>query len=379
VVPETAFFRARAEHQRQSSIAAALSLLAALGVALVFARHVVRVRQDAATARDLARQAAERARELGSYRLVERLGAGGMGEVWRAEHRLLARQAAIKLIGEEALASTRLRPAELRERFRREAQTLATLRSRHTIEIFDYGETEDGTFFFVMELLDGLDLDTIVNRHGPLPAGRVIDLLLQACSSLHEAHAAGLVHRDVKPANIFVCRAADEVDVVKVLDFGLVQAGMEAAEPSLVDSLAGDRADPRLTRLGQRIGSPGFMSPEQIRGEPTDRRADLYSLGCVAVWLLTGRMPFEAETALAMMAKHLYEPLPELAPLVHGYFPPALDRVLRQCLEKTREARPPTAAALAEALRAIALPREHGWTPDHAGGWWRERMSVSPS
>jgi hypothetical protein len=375
IVPEAAFFAARTKHERESMVVAGLSLVAALGLAVVFSRHLVRARQAAAAARDIAREASDRARELGSYRLVERLGEGGMGEVWRAEHRLLVRQAAIKLIRPETLASTRYSPAELRERFRREAQTLATLRSRHTIELFDYGVAADGTFFFVMELLDGMDLDTLVTRHGPQPAARVIHLLLQACSSLAEAHQAGLVHRDVKPANLFVCRAADEVDVVKVLDFGLVQAATLSSDPS--DPVP-DGDDPRLTGAGRHMGTPGFMAPEQVRAQRIDGRADLYSLGCVAIWLLTGRMPFEASTALGMMGAHLYSAPPDLAALVPGYLPDGLDAALRRCLAKDPLERPADAAALAASLRAIDVPAEQRWTAERARAWWAERV-VTPA
>jgi tRNA A-37 threonylcarbamoyl transferase component Bud32 len=285
IVPEHVFFRARIEHERQSLWVAAFSLLLALGVAVVFARHVVRVRRQAASA-------SARATELGSYQLVELLGKGGMGEVWRAEHRLLARQAAIKLIRTEKLGTSRQAASNVRRRFRREAQTLARLQSRHTINLFDYGVTGDGTFFFVMELLDGMDLDTLVQRDGPQPAGRVIHIMLQALSSLSEAHDAGLVHRDVKPANLFVCRAADEVDIVKVLDFGIVQSASEGnAEPRRPNTLA-ELAQSRLTEGDQLLGTPTFMSPEQILEQPTDGRADLYGLGCVAFWLLSGKVPF---------------------------------------------------------------------------------------
>jgi tRNA A-37 threonylcarbamoyl transferase component Bud32 len=375
IVPRSAFFSARTVHERQSSIAAALSLLIALGVAVVFSRHVVRVRRDAAVARDLAREATDRMRELGSYRLIERIGQGAMGEVWRAEHRLLARQAAIKLIREEMLASGGRKPAELIERFRREAQTLATLRSRHTTLLFDYGVTEDGTFYFVMELLDGMDLETLVHRHGPQPPDRVIRLLIQVCSSLAEAHAAGLVHRDIKPANVFVCRAADEVDVVKVLDFGIVQGGGEQKEAPLAASASVGPGDGRLTHAGQHVGSPAVMAPEQIRGQDIDGRADLYSLGCVAVWLLSGRMPFLGETAFDMMGAHLYTAVPALASLVSGDLPAELDRILRQCLEKGRDDRPRDAGALAEALRAIVVPPGDAWTAQRAAAWWAERVA----
>jgi len=166
-----------------------------------------------------------RARELGSYRLVERLGQGGMGEVWRAKHRLLARPAAIKLIRPSLTAEG---PPGLSEdaqrRFEREAQVIARLRSPHSVELFDFGIAEDGSFYYVMELLDGLDADAIVRRTGPLPAERVIHLLRQVCHSLSEAESCGLVHRDIKPANIFLCRYGEEYDFVKVLDFGIVKA-----------------------------------------------------------------------------------------------------------------------------------------------------------
>jgi serine/threonine protein kinase len=373
IVPEPVFFRTRIVHERHSLIAAAIALVAALGVAVVFARHVVRVQRAATRARDIARKADERAQELGSYRLVERLGQGGMGEVWRAEHRLLVRQAAIKLIRKEVVSTTRGSPVELRERFRREAQTLATLRSRHTIEIFDYGVTEDGTFFFVMELLLGMDLDTLVARDGPQPVGRVIHLLLQACSSLAEAHDAGLVHRDVKPANIFVCRAADEVDVVKVLDFGLVQAVKGSIPPPPADRTPSDLPELRITRDGEPLGTPAFMAPEQALGHDIDGRADIYALACVGLWLLTGRIPFEGHGAMAIMIAHIHSPVPDLTPLVRGYYPPELDRLLRQCLAKSRDDRPEDVRTLAAGLRAVTLPPEEQWTPERARAWWLER------
>src|SRR6188768_1709241 len=224
IMPEALILSALHQHQQKSTVAAALATLIATGMAWLFARHILRTRREAAVARAEAREAVARAQELGSYRLVEMLGKGGMGEVWRAEHRLLVRQAAIKLIsmGEDA----GLDVAEVQERFRREAQSLATLCSRNTIELFDYGVTAEGTCFYVMELLDGMDLESLVDKHGPQPAARVIHFLIQACNSLAEAHDAGLVHRDIKPANLYVCRVADEVDVIKVLDFGLVRAAV---------------------------------------------------------------------------------------------------------------------------------------------------------
>src|SRR5262249_41770569 len=242
----------------------------------------------------------------------------------------------IKLIRREAMHDPHS-VDEVHERFRREAQTLASMRSRHTIAIYDYGVTELGVFYYVMELLDGLDLESLVLRHGPQPAARVIPLLIQACASLAEAHDAGLLHRDIKPPNLFVCRAADEIDIMKLLDFGIVQTVTEptqsrspssaAAPPdgSQIRSpdgwlLANERTSlpvfsptdtPRLTQIGAMLGTPGFMAPEQILGTQLDGRADLYSLGCVAWWLLTGREVFSREAGEAkVLHKHMYEPLP---------------------------------------------------------------------
>jgi len=207
-----------------------------------------------------------RAREMGSYRLVEKLGVGGVGEVWRAEHRMLARAAAIKLIRPAALgASEGSHARELLKRFEREAQATAALRSQHTIEVYDFGLAADGAFYYVMELLEGYSLQALVDRFGPLPPERVVGFLRQACHSLDEAHAAGLVHRDVKPANMFACLRGLDVDILKVLDFGLVK-------------MQGPRApgEESLTAQGTFTGTPGFMPPEVALGEePIDGRADI--------------------------------------------------------------------------------------------------------
>lgn len=244
--------------ERSSLVASTAALAVAVGLAIVLAWNLVRMRRQVAQSRALARTAEARARELGSYRLLARLGAGGMGEVWRAEHRLLARTAAIKLIRPDALRDPRS-AAEVHERFRREAQTLASMRSRHTIAIFDYGITEAGALYYVMELLDGLDLELLVTRYGPQPAARVIQLLIQACASLAEAHDAGLLHRDIKPPNLFISRAADEVDILKVLDFGIVQT-------------AGDPATTAPAALGgPPLGPPGV--PPSARDLDTVRLA----------------------------------------------------------------------------------------------------------
>ena len=380
LMPEAEVLAALHRHQMRSLLAAALATLFATGVAWLFARHILRTRHEIAAARAQAEHAVAAARELGSYRLVERLGKGGMGEVWRAEHQLLVREAAIKLISLEG--DSGLDRKEVEQRFRREAQSLATLRSRNTIELFDYGVTAGGTLFYVMELLDGMDLETLVSDFGPLPAARVIHFLIQACNSLAEAHDRGLVHRDIKPANLYVCRVADEVDVVKVLDFGLVRAAVrDAAEPLSVRSSGTVRTanapidDARLTQMGQAMGTPAYMAPEQALGHESDGRADLYALGCIGFWLLTGHLLFERNGSLPTMMAHITEPPPELAPLVSGYLPPELATQIKFCLAKQPQDRPRDARALARALKAIVTPAGEQWTEARAQAWWREHLS----
>ncbi|HEY6175637.1 MAG TPA: serine/threonine-protein kinase, partial [Kofleriaceae bacterium] len=310
---------------------------------------------------------------------VARLGAGGMGEVWRAEHRLLARTAAIKLIRPEAMHD----PGsvdEIHERFRREAQTLASMRSRHTIAIYDYGVTELGVFYYVMELLDGLDLESLVLRYGAQPAPRVIQLLIQACASLAEAHDAGLLHRDIKPPNLFICRAADEVDIVKLLDFGIVHSANDTALAPARSAPRAIDATPKLTQIGALLGTPGFMAPEQILGLPLDGRADLYALGCCAWWLLTGRELFDREGPDAgILRKHMYEAVPSLADSMTGWCPPALEAVIGACLAKDAADRPADARALAGLLRAIDIPADADWSTEHAAAWWRAYQPAIPS
>ncbi|MEO8701831.1 MAG: serine/threonine protein kinase, partial [Kofleriaceae bacterium] len=353
------------------------ALAAAVGLALVFAWNLVRMRRQVAASREEARSAEARARELGSYRLVAKLGAGGMGEVWRAEHRMLARTAAIKLIRPEAMQDPDAAP-EVRERFRREAQTLASMQSRHTIAIFDYGVTEAGTFYYVMELLDGVDLESLVVRFGAQPAARVIQLMVQACASLAEAHDAGLLHRDIKPPNLFISRCADEVDIVKLLDFGIVQSLTEPTELDKARDTIKLDASPvpdteKLTQLGAMLGTPGFMAPEQILGMQLDGRADLYALGCCAWWLLVGNEVFPRAGADAkILHKHIYDTVPSLRAAVRGWCPPQLEEVIVACLAKEPADRPANARDLAARLKAIPIPDDHAWTEARAAAWWKE-------
>src|SRR5690242_18876009 len=248
-----------------------------MGVAVVISGVVTRLGQQVT-----------KAREMGSYRLGMRIGSGGMGEVYLAHHRMLARPAAIKLIRPEALAGDDAGTAGLATtRFRREAEAAAHLKSPHTVQLYDFGITDEGRLYLVMELLDGIALDHLVAAEGPLPAPRVVRMLRQICESLEEAHDAGLVHRDIKPANVHIGRVGRQTDFVKVLDFGLVKS-----------FAGGDQADSLASVAGLAVGTPAYMAPEMVHGDTVDGRADLYSLGCVAHYLLTGRLVFEGANAM---------------------------------------------------------------------------------
>lgn len=304
----------------------------------------------------------QRAHELGSYRLESRLGQGGMGEVWRATHHTLARPAAIKIIRPDALDSEPERARLAAVRFEREAQAIASLQSRHTVQLYDFGVTQNGTLYYVMELLDGMDLEAIVHRDGPMPPSRVVHIMLQVCASLAEAHRRGVIHRDVKPANIYLCREAFDCDVVKILDFGLAKRIVPAAAP----------ASGHETRSDVITGTPAYLAPEAISGvRPLDGRSDLYALGCVAHWLLAGALVFKAESAMGMLAAHL-ERVPD-PPGASSPFdvPPLLDLLVIQCLAKSPDDRPSSAEELAARLRAV--PLETPWTSEDAARWWNAR------
>jgi len=359
---------------RVAIAASAAAVLIAIGVAVMFAWNLLRMRRAVGAARAEAKSARERADELGSYRLVEKLGAGGMGEVWRAEHQLLARHAAIKLVRHDALDNP-AHAALVHERFRREAQTLATLRSRHTIELYDYGVTADGSFFFVMELLEGVDLSQLVREYGPQPAARVIRLMCQACQSLAEAHDAGMLHRDIKPANLFICRAADEVDIIKLLDFGIAHSLAEPALPPLALPPVTGGTGESLTVDGVVVGTPGYIPPEQATGAQLDARGDLYALGCVAWWLLAGAEVYPGISGDDLVRTHVIEPVPDLHAVVRGWLPAELAALVARCLAKRPADRPHDARALADALAAIPIPEEHAWTTAKATAWWQALRS----
>ncbi|MEO8450503.1 MAG: serine/threonine-protein kinase [Gemmatimonadota bacterium] len=308
----------------------------------------------ASIVRNLGR-AVHQARELGNYRLEERVGGGGMGEVYRASHRLLARPAAVKLISPTQLGARDQNGQQLlSERFRREASAAASLRSPHTIELYDFGVAADGTLYFAMELLDGIDLQKLVDEHGPIPPARAVHLLRQACLSLGEAHRRGLVHRDIKPSNLMICRMGTEVDYLKILDFGLVKKQAPT--------------DAQLTAPDMTAGTPAYMPPEAIDGVALlDHRADIYALGCVAYWLLTGRPVFQGSSALSILVKHGRE---QPTPLSNTVEPvgPDLERLVMRCLEKDPNDRPQDALTLEKELAACTVTA--AWTPDEAVAWW---------
>jgi tRNA A-37 threonylcarbamoyl transferase component Bud32 len=348
-----------AAHQRNALIVSAVALLVAILVAVFFARFIVRTHLLVERAEHRAREADARARKLGSYRMTRKLDEGGMGEVWIAEHAMLARPAAIKLIRPKFLQdrSAADRQAAV-ERFRREARTIAGLRSRHTIGIYDFGVADDGALFYVMELLDGIDLYGLVKEHGPVPPSRVVDILLQAASSLHEAHERGVIHRDIKPPNIFLCREADEVDIVKVLDFGMAR-----------DTAGGDAS---MTTADAITGTPAFMPPEQARNaHQLDGRADIYALGCVAYWLLAGRHVFERDTVMAVLVAHTSAKPEPFATAVKNPVPEALEAVVMRCLAKDPGDRPADMAALARELEEVraGLP-DDGWNAEARRAFW---------
>ncbi len=289
------------------------------------------------------------ARRLGNYRVKRRLATGGMGEVYLAEHRLLNRPYAIKLIRPELAAD----PTN-RTRFEREIRAMAQLTHWNTIEILDYGHAPDGTFYYVMEYVEGPNLGELVARHGPVPPGRAVYILRQACAALAEAHAAGLVHRDIKPGNLMLTRQSGLADAVKVLDFGLVQ------------HLGPPDPDDKLTRTGMVVGTPGYIAPEQAAAE-ADARSDIYSLGAVAYFLLTGQAPFGARPAQPIPAAPSLEPAPPR--MLRPEVPADLEAVVLRCLRRVPGERFADVRLVDQALAACACATS--WGPDEAAAWWQ--------
>lgn len=292
------------------------------------------------------------ARQLGQYTLEEKLGSGGMGEVYRASHAMMRRPTAIKL-----LPPDRAEPAAL-ARFEREVQLTSQLSHPNTITLFDYGRTPDGVFYYAMELLDGATVDDIVEADGPQPSERVIHVLRMVAGSLSEAHELGLVHRDVKPANIMLCDRGGEPDIAKVLDFGLVKP-------------TGSQADLALTQAGSITGTPLYMSPESLSSPDTmDARSDLYSVGAVGYFMLTGRQLFEGKSLIEICGHHLHTPPVPPSQRIGKPIDADLERLVLQCLEKNPARRPQSAAELRAALDRCA--NAFAWTPERARAWWRD-------
>jgi len=299
-----------------------------------------------------------KAKQLGQYRLGKRLGAGGMGEVFLAEHQLMKRPCAIKLIRTDKSTD----PQTL-ARFEREVRATARLSHWNNIDIFDYGQTDEGVFYYVMEFLPGMSLSELVERHGPLPSGRVIYLIRQVCDALGEAHGIGLIHRDIKPANIFAAERGGFFDVAKLLDFGLVKPVIDAQSS-------------QLTQDGTITGSPLFMSPEQATGEhPADARSDIYSLGAVMFFLLTGKPPFDYGRPVKILLAHASE-IPAAPSTLIADVSHELDQIVLRCLAKTAEDRYQTTRELAEALDRCA--DAGAWTAELARVWWQTRRESAP-
>lgn len=302
------------------------------------------------------RREAFKARQFGQYRLLEKLGAGGMGEVYKAEHVLLKRPCALKLIRADG-------PVDAAAVTRFEKEVIATARLTHwnTIEIFDYGRTDDGTFYYVMELLPGMSLEDLVRQSGPLPAARVVCLLKQICGALGEAHTMGLIHRDIKPANIFVCQRGGVFDVAKLLDFGLVKEQNESTDPS--------------SGAVGFSGTPLYMAPEQaVTYNAVDGRADLYALGGVAYYLLTGQTPFAGKSVVQLLAAHRNTEVVPPSQINPGV-PRELEQIILKCLAKNPADRYRDAQALLRALEQC--PGLMPWGPDEAALWWNSRSPQS--
>jgi len=298
------------------------------------------------------RREVRHAQELGQYTLLQKLGEGGMGQVFRARHAMLRRPTAVKLLhssSQEELA-----------RFEREVQLTAQLTHPNTVTVFDYGRTPDGIFYYAMELLDGADLQKVVDHHGPMPAGRVIHVLAQVAAALSEAHAVGLIHRDIKPANIILCVRGTEYDVAKVVDFGLVKS----VTPSLEDA--------SVSSPGLAVGTPLYMAPETLRApQAADIRTDLYSLGAVGHFLLTGRPVFEGRSPVAVLSDHLHKQPERPSVRLGAPVPHDLEELILECLAKTPSERPRDASIVRQ--RLLACAGAEPWTEHDARAWWSSR------
>jgi serine/threonine-protein kinase len=301
------------------------------------------------------RERVREAMKLGQYTLDEKIGEGGMGVVYRASHALLRRPTAIKLLPPEKAGEHNL------VRFEREVQLTSMLTHPNTVSIYDFGRTPEGTFYYAMEYLDGLDLQTLVDGDGPQPPGRVAQLLSQVCGALAEAHGVGLIHRDVKPANIILCERGGTPDVVKVLDFGLVK------QLGLAESVATS-----ASAVNHIIGTPLYLSPEAITNpQGVDGRSDLYALGAVGYMLLTGAPPFGGASVVEVCGHHLHTTPTPPSERVPTPLPEDLERLILKCLAKSSDERPADAATLRREL--LACSAAQSFTTEHAATWWQTR------
>jgi serine/threonine protein kinase len=318
-------------------------LLAASAVAIfVFTVKMARLRTEA-------QKATIAARQLGQYRLEEIIGEGGMGVVYRGHHAMLRRPTAIKMLTVEKVNESSI------ARFEQEVQITCKLNHPNTVAIYDYGRTPEGVFYYAMELLDGINLQSLVEKYGPQPEGRVIAILRQVCGSLFEAHSLGLVHRDIKPANIMLNRRGGEPDVAKVLDFGLVKA-------------INDDRNARRSENGAS-GTPLYMSPEAIQTpDSVDARSDLYAVGAVGYFLLTGQPVFTATSLIELCQQHLTAVPQSLSQRLGQPISPELEAALLACLDKNRARRPQTARELSQLLSRV--PTAGSWSLDEAEAWW---------
>jgi hypothetical protein len=344
----------RGETSGQSAIGAAAGatcwIASAIVLATVASQTIFRLRREV-----------QQARVLGQYTLEAKIGEGGMGEVWRASHALLRRPTAVKLLPPNRTGETAIR------RFEREVQLTARLRHPSTVAIYDYGRTRDGVFYYAMELLEGIDLERLVGEHGAQPPGRVVHIVSQVCGALAEAHDLGLVHRDVKPANVIVTPKHGEPELAKVVDFGLVKDLQDV-----------QRASPALTATNAITGTPLYMAPEAIQNpESIDAASDLYALGAVAWFLLVGRPVFEGSTIIDVCSKHLHEAPARPSEALGRSLPADLEEIVMNCLEKKPGRRPGNARQLRARLRACSVASD--WTEKLAAEWWREHeRSGSP-
>mgnify|MGYP001976170975 CR=1 FL=1 len=318
-----------------------------LGMAAVFAVGIIIYSRMTVSMQENFKYALSEARELGQYALIEKIGEGGMGIVYKATHKMMHRDTALKLLKNEACSDRDLKL------FENEVRQTCKLNHPNTIRVYDYGKTDDGTFYYVMEYLEGMELDDIIKNIGAMPPSRVIHFLKQICASLNEAHKAGLVHRDIKAQNIFITNIGEEYDVVKVLDFGLVRE-VSDTDNSMVDNVS---------------GTPRYMSPEAVlHPRDVDHLTDIYAIGILGFFMLTGDYPFSGSTPVAILMKHVNKTAPRPSLFLDEPLPKDLEDIIMKCLEKEKENRPQSTK---EIISMLEKCEDYlAWTPSNAEKWW---------